>query len=60
MQPGKILGRGPTAGEKAECLSYLSEQSRKLSPVAPESSSDRARTDLIHVLFNHNDFVTIR
>ncbi len=56
----RMLGRRPTPPERSECLGYLTEQGRKLSQEGPEKPSDRARADLVHVLFNHNDFVTIR
>ena len=42
----------PSAEERAECLAYLGRS-------APRPA-DRARADLVHVLFNHNDFVTVR
>jgi mono/diheme cytochrome c family protein len=48
----RILGRGPTPEERAECVRYLAGQ-----PARPAS---RVRADLVHVLFNHNDFVTVR
>jgi hypothetical protein len=45
----RVLGREPNRDERSECLAYLSR-----TPAA------RARESLVHVLFNHNDFVTIR
>jgi Protein of unknown function (DUF1553)/Protein of unknown function (DUF1549)/Planctomycete cytochrome C len=48
----RILGREATGEEAAECVRYLKPQ-----PGAPAS---RLRESLVHVLFNHNDFVTIR
>ncbi len=71
-----ILSRQPTANEMAACQSFLSQNSLLLSqptslktfPAGKEeptvaASTDihqRARENLIHVLFNHNEFVTIR
>ncbi len=46
----RILGRSPTDQERAECLAFLAAQKDKQA----------VRADLVHVLFNHNDFVTIR
>jgi hypothetical protein len=46
---GYVLGRNPTADELRECVSFLAG-----------SGSAKARERLIHVLFNHNDFVTVR
>jgi hypothetical protein len=68
-----ILGRPPSAGERDTCGAFLSEQTSlfttgKLTPtggpaigVAPaRDPKQRAREGLVHVLFNHNDFVTVR
>jgi len=71
----RILGRLPNRAELQESLGYLKDQAAlyenkdKLSAFTsgPDAtikpSSDpvqRARESLVHVLFNHNDFVTIR
>jgi Protein of unknown function (DUF1553) len=71
----RILGRAPTAEEQAVCQEFLRTQAERLanrsglvafaegpgSTVAPAvEPAQRAREDLLHVLFNHNDFVTIR
>jgi mono/diheme cytochrome c family protein len=71
----RILSRLPTAAERKECLAFLGAQRGLLAgpgklaafsggaPVKVEPSSDpaqRAREDLVGVLFNHNDFVMIR
>ena len=71
----RVLGRLPTRDETTACEEYLragSKQLANLSGLAPFSSGpaalvppsadprQRAREDLVHVLFNHNDFVTIR
>jgi hypothetical protein len=71
----RVLGREPTAEEHAACELYLQEQTRRLSQpasltlfgagpdVSVKPSADpalRARENLVHVLMNHNDFVTIR
>jgi len=70
-----ILCREPTEDERKTCLEFLTEQAAKLAdpksltafssgPAAsvPPSSDpqQRARENLVHVLFNHNDFVTVR
>lgn len=69
------LGRQPAAKELAESQSFLRQQeslfaSKKAEgpakaavtgKVPPADEPDlRARETLVHVLFNHNDFVTIR
>jgi hypothetical protein len=71
----RILCREPTREELATCLEFLTNQAAKLSdsklltafsagPAAlvPPSSNpaQRARENLVHVLLNHNDFVTVR
>jgi hypothetical protein len=71
----RLLGRQPTAEERSECLTYLADQAKRLAdrprltpfpagpsaPVPPASDpGQRARESLVHVLMNHNDFVTIR
>jgi Protein of unknown function (DUF1553)/Protein of unknown function (DUF1549) len=70
-----ILNRPPSVAERSESLKFLLQQEElfqdptKLTPVAtgppgeikPESFPHlRAREDLVHVLLNHTDFVTIR
>lgn len=68
----QILSRPPSAEERQASRDYLAQQRQELAnakppdaPTAnmPPPSSDpaqRARETLIHALFNHNDFVTIR
>jgi hypothetical protein len=70
-----ILNRPPSAAERGESLKFLRQQEelfqdpKKLTLVAtgpageikPESDPHlRAREDLVHVLLNHTDFVTVR
>jgi hypothetical protein len=71
----RVLGRPPRPDESTACAAFLGEQSARLadkgkltgftagpaSTVPPSMSpAARAREDLIHVLFNHHEFVTIR
>lgn len=71
----RVLGRTPTDEELKRCCEFLVElaalyaKPAKLATfpeglvgVTPPSSEpiQRAREDLVHVLLNHNDFVTIR
>jgi len=70
-----VLNRPPTNAERAESLKFLREQEelfrdpKNLTPIQTGSAGDvkpetdphlRAREDLVHVLVNHTDFVTIR
>jgi hypothetical protein len=70
-----VLNRPPTAAERTESLKFLREQEelfqdmKKLTPILTGAAGDikpesdphlRAREDLVHVLVNHTDFVTIR
>ena len=70
----RVLGRRATAAEQRECREFLAEQARAAGqpagPVFPAGtpirrppstdSAQRAFEDLVHVLYNHNEFVTIR
>jgi hypothetical protein len=68
-----VLTRAPTAAELSECAVFLQQQTdhfrqAKLPPAADSSDGRapaadpalRARENLVHVLLNHHDFVTIR
>jgi len=70
----RVLGRPPTATELAESHKFLAEQAQlyrrsemtqpgqpKEGRVAPATDPDsRAQESFVHVLFNRNEFVTIR
>ena len=71
----QTLCRQPTAQERKLCTAFLREQSRRSSKTQPKVTATptaetipktglgitaRAYENLILVLFNHNDFVTIR
>ena len=70
-----LLNRNPTDVELAECETFLGEQSQShaeaskqtrfktsaTSSVPPSTdAAQRARENLIHVLLNHHEFVTVR
>jgi len=70
----RVLCRPPSDEEAATCLEFLTTQAAKLAdiqalapfvageenPVKPSADpAQRARENLVHVLLNHNDFVTI-
>lgn len=71
----QVLGRTPTAAEQTACEEFLVQQAAALAAperlasftAGPAASvkpaadpRQRARENLVHVLLNHNDFVTIR
>jgi len=70
----RIISRQPTASELTLCLKFLDGQTELLTSskltafggsavakVAPSPKNEmRAKENLIHVLYCHNDFVTIR
>jgi hypothetical protein len=71
----QVLARPPTEPERARCQEFLHKQTELLvkpgeltafavaTVLDPKPSADphkRARENLVHVLLNHNDFVTIR
>ncbi len=58
----KILGRNPTAAELRESTKYLSEEEtlHRKNAMPSAGAAKRAKESLVHVLLNHNDFVTVR
>ncbi len=70
----RILNRGPSSDEQSTCVTFLADQAQRLAapglspftagPAAavPPSTDpkQRARENLVHVLMNHNDFLTVR
>ncbi len=59
----RTLGRSPTSSERSECetgLQRLTGVFAREANSAGSSPESRARAALVHVLLNHNDFVTIR
>ncbi len=58
----RVLGRAPSDGERAECIGAL-ERLGSVFAAEGRNGPDpslRARASLVHVLVNHNDFVSIR
>lgn len=55
-----VLSRPVEAAELARCLGFLSTQTGALRQAGIADAERRAAGNLIHVLLNHNDFVTIR
>ncbi len=70
----QVLCRRPTEAEAAECLAFLQRQAALLADPArlaltatgtapnikpSDQPAQRARENLVHVLLNHHDFVTI-
>ncbi len=49
----RIIARRPTAAELSHCREFLQARTASATPI-------RVREALVTVLFNHNDFVTIR
>lgn len=71
----RILTRPPSAAEQAVCREFLSEQRKLLASPdgltrfpaggeprvrAADDAKQRSRENLVHAIFNHNDFVTVR
>lgn len=71
----RVLNREPNPDEATACIAFLQQQTAEFSsassltafPAGDDTSVkpsadpvQRARENLIHVLFNHNDFVTVR
>ena len=69
-----VLTRSPTEEEMTDCRDFLRQQTdahAKTAPANPKNADAtgqapaadpalRARENLVHVLFNHHDFVTVR
>ncbi len=61
----RILARPPTRAERAECEAGLARlavafKAEATADAAGRTPETRARVALVHVLLNHNDFITIR
>jgi Protein of unknown function (DUF1553) len=66
----RVLSRRPTSEEITECVTFLTEQAARHPPGKPAADADgktpasdpalRARENLVHVLMNHHEFVTVR
>ena len=69
----RVLSRPPTAQELALTREFLASQVALFHAASPQERAparglappsldpvQRARESLIHALFNHNDFVTVR
>jgi len=71
----RVLSRPPSAAELADCLRFLTDQTTLLSDTAdlttfaagPKAriqpatdATQQSLENLVHVLLNHNDFITIR
>lgn len=56
----RILGRRPAAEELRECLRFLAPAPVANSSASAGSSATRRAENLLLVLLNHNDFVTVR
>jgi hypothetical protein len=67
-----VLSRLPTSEERSECVTFLTAQTKALQGTklnggnvadGSQPSNDaaqRARENLVHALFNHHEFVTVR
>jgi hypothetical protein len=61
----EILGRTPSGAEQSECEAGLARLAGAFAAEGSGTTPDRtpearARSALVHVLLNHNDFITIR
>jgi hypothetical protein len=58
----RLLGREPTDRERSECAAGIARLAKALAAEGKQAAplEGRARRALVHVLLNHNDFVTIR
>jgi hypothetical protein len=60
----RVLSRPPTGEELTECAAFLEQQTQRYTDSRAQAPGTdpalRARENLVHVLLNHNDFVTVR
>ena len=56
----RVLGRPPAAGELAECQETLATLTKIFTEERDPAPETRARASLVHVLLNHNDFISRR
>ena len=71
----QLLTRSPSDAEREKCLTFLRQQAERLTstserkpqpgptgsePGPAKEPHQRARENLIHVLYNYNEFLTIR
>jgi hypothetical protein len=54
----QVLSRPPSPPERALTVAFLARQARLVEGSGDEPGA-RARRDLVHALFSHNDFITI-
>ncbi|MCH2200739.1 MAG: PSD1 and planctomycete cytochrome C domain-containing protein [Fuerstiella sp.] len=58
----RLLGRSATSAERTACAEALREFTISASAdgMSTDTAHQRARENVVHVLLNHNDFITIR
>lgn len=56
----RVLCRRPAQQERKLCMEYLHKPASGVTTVSSAPASARARENLMLILFNHNDFVTVR
>jgi hypothetical protein len=56
----QVLSRPPTEEETAECIAFLKDRAGRNGTQSSIDLSQRAKESLVHVLMNHNDFLTVR
>jgi len=56
----QVLSRPPTSEEIDECLAFLKNRAAVKSTPTSVDAAQRAKESLVHVLMNHNDFLTVR
>ena len=55
-----VLCRPPAGDELLQCIRTMRDLTKSLSDAPNSQTVERARWILVHVLLNHNDFITIR
>ena len=55
-----ILAGEPTPAEQSQCEQALRQLTEIRKQLKWPDATQRARSNLVHALLNHNDFVTVR
>jgi hypothetical protein len=59
----RVLSRAPTSEELQQCVTFLKDRAQRYTVGKQNPAAEarlRAGESLVHVLLNHNDFVTVR
>ena len=58
----RVIGRSPTIAEQDACVKAVAkfENSKAMEALSESEAHQRARENIVHVIVNHNEFITVR